>query len=51
MPSERIDITLVCSECEARNYKTTRKQGQQGQLQLKKFCPTCKRHTLHKETK
>ena len=37
--SERIDITLVCAECEARNYKTTRKQAQQGQLELKKFCP------------
>jgi large subunit ribosomal protein L33 len=49
--SERIDITLVCSECEARNYKTTRKQGTQGQLELKKFCPTCKRHTVHRETK
>lgn len=49
--SERIDITLVCSECEARNYKTTRKQGTQGQLELKKFCPTCKRHTVHQETK
>jgi large subunit ribosomal protein L33 len=49
--SERINITLVCSACEARNYKTTRTQGQQGQLELKKFCPKCKRHTVHKETK
>lgn len=49
--SERIDITMVCSECESRNYKTTRKPSQQGQLELKKFCPKCKRHTVHKETK
>jgi len=49
--SERISITLVCSACEARNYKTTRKQSQQGQLELKKFCPKCKVHTVHKETK
>ena len=49
--SERISITLVCSDCEGRNYKTTRKQSQQGQLELKKFCPKCKRHTVHKETK
>ncbi len=49
--SERINITLVCSECEARNYKTTRKQSQQGQLELKKYCARCKRHTVHKETK
>ena len=49
--SERINITLVCSECEARNYKTSRKQSQQGQLELKKFCPKCKKHTVHKEAK
>ena len=49
--SERINITLVCSECDARNYRTTRKTTQQGQLELKKFCPKCKRHTVHKETK
>jgi len=51
MASERITITLVCSDCEARNYKTTRKPSLQGQIELKKFCPTCKRHTVHKETK
>lgn len=48
---ERIEISLVCSECEARNYKTTRKSAQAGQLTLKKFCPKCKKHTIHKETK
>jgi large subunit ribosomal protein L33 len=49
--SERIQITLVCSECEARNYKTTRKTSQEGQIELKKFCPSCRHHTVHKETK
>ena len=49
--SERINITLVCSECEARNYKTTRKPSQLGQIELKKHSPTCRRHTVHKETK
>jgi len=49
--SERIGITLVCSECESRNYKTTRKAQQQGQLTLKKHCPKCNRHTVHKESK
>ena len=49
--AERIDISLVCTECESRNYKTTRKKEKEGQLQLKKHCPKCKRHTLHKETK
>jgi large subunit ribosomal protein L33 len=49
--SERIDIALVCGECESRNYRTTRKRDQQGQLSLKKYCPKCKKHTVHKETK
>jgi large subunit ribosomal protein L33 len=48
---DRVTVTLVCTECEARNYKTTRKPTQVGQLQLKKFCKTCKKHTVHKETK
>jgi large subunit ribosomal protein L33 len=49
--SERVNVSLACSECQSRNYKTTRKPGALGQLILKKFCPTCKRHTVHRETK
>jgi large subunit ribosomal protein L33 len=49
--SERIPISLACSECEARNYKTTRKASHLGQMEFKKYCPRCKRHTIHKETK
>jgi large subunit ribosomal protein L33 len=49
--SERIDISLACSECETRNYRTTRKRDQKGQLQFKKYCPACNKHTIHKETK
>jgi large subunit ribosomal protein L33 len=49
--SERIPIALACSECETRNYKTTRKASHLGQMEFKKYCPKCKRHTIHKETK
>ncbi|MCL2450686.1 MAG: 50S ribosomal protein L33 [Polyangiaceae bacterium] len=49
--ADRVAIALACAECESRNYRTTRKRAQVGQLQIKKFCPTCKRHTVHKETK
>jgi large subunit ribosomal protein L33 len=49
--TERIPITLMCSVCEARNYKTTRKPQQVGRIELKKHCPTCNKHTIHKETK
>ena len=49
--SERIDVSLACTACETRNYKTTRKRDLKGQLSLKKYCPTCNKHTIHKETK
>jgi large subunit ribosomal protein L33 len=49
--ADRVAIALACAECDARNYRTTRKPEHVGQLTLKKFCPTCKRHTIHKETK
>ncbi|MDP8999273.1 MAG: 50S ribosomal protein L33 [Myxococcota bacterium] len=49
--SERVAISLACTECESRNYRTTRKASHHVQLELKKFCPSCKRHTVHKETK
>jgi large subunit ribosomal protein L33 len=45
-------ITLACSECKGRNYTTTRnKKTMTEKLELKKFCPSCRKHTAHKETK
>jgi large subunit ribosomal protein L33 len=45
-------ITLACSECKNRNYSTTKnKKTMSEKLELKKFCPTCRKHTNHKETK
>jgi large subunit ribosomal protein L33 len=54
--SERIEVALACAECETRNYRTTRKpaasrEGGGGPLTLKKYCPKCNKHTVHKETK
>jgi large subunit ribosomal protein L33 len=48
---ERVNVSLACTECQSRNYRTTRKPDRKGQLALKKFCATCKRHTVHRETK
>ncbi len=48
----RDKITLACSECDRRNYTSTRnKKKQQTKLELKKFCPFCRQHVTHKETK
>ncbi len=48
---DRIDVSLACEVCGSRNYRTTRKPTQQGQLKLKKHCPKCNVHTMHTETK
>ncbi|HEX37862.1 MAG TPA: 50S ribosomal protein L33 [Candidatus Cloacimonetes bacterium] len=48
----RIYIKLACSECKMRNYVTTKnEQTHPNKLEFKKYCPTCRKHTLHKETK
>ena len=45
-------ITLQCGECKHRNYTTTKnKKKTTERLERKKFCPTCRRHTPHKEVK
>ena len=45
-------ITLQCTECKNRNYTSTKnKKTVTERLELKKFCPSCRKHTPHKETK
>lgn len=45
-------VKLECTECKNRNYDTTKnKKTNQERLELKKYCPFCKTHTVHKETK
>ena len=48
---ERARVVLVCEQCGARNYHTTKARRNQERLQIKKFCPACNRHTVHKESK
>lgn len=48
---ERVRVALVCNECNARNYKTTRPKDNPERLELKKFCKSCGRHTTHTESK
>ncbi len=48
----REKVTLVCTKCLSRNYTTTKnKQTQTKRLEIKKFCPKCNEHTVHKESK
>ena len=48
----RVSVTLECSECKRRNYITRKnKKNDTGRIKMKKYCPFCKTHTTHKETK
>jgi len=45
-------ITFQCSECKNRNYTSTKnKKTTTGRLEMKKFCPFCRKHHPHRETK
>jgi large subunit ribosomal protein L33 len=48
----RDKITLACSTCEERNYHTDKnKRLHPERVARKKYCPRCREHTAHKETK
>jgi large subunit ribosomal protein L33 len=50
--THRVPVALACSECKARNYKTTKaRRDGAPPLKLKKFCKTCDKHTVHEETR
>lgn len=50
MPRDK--IILACTQCEERNYQTTKNRRKHPErAEWKKFCPRCNRHTVHKETK
>ncbi len=45
-------VTLACTECKRRNYTSTRdKKKSKEKLELRKYCPYCRKHTIHKEVK
>lgn len=48
----RTRITLACTECKHRNYNLTKeKKNHPERMEVRKYCPFCKKHTVHKETK
>ena len=45
-------IALACTDCKRRNYSTTKnKKKTTEKLAFKKFCSSCRSHTVHKEGK
>ena len=48
----RVKVQMQCTECKRRNYSTMKnKKNTTGRIELKKYCPFDKKHTLHRETK
>ncbi len=45
-------ITLQCSICKEENYRSEKnKRNTPDKLELKKYCPKCRKTNLHKEKK
>lgn len=45
-------VIMACEVCLSRNYTTHRsKKNNNKRLELRKYCPSCGKVTLHKETK
>ncbi|QSO50568.1 50S ribosomal protein L33 [Alicyclobacillus curvatus] len=48
----RVVVTLACSDCKQRNYTSMKnKKNDPDRIEVKKFCPYCKSHTAHRETR
>lgn len=43
-------VALACSECGSRNYTVAKKLDRAVRLEVKKYCKTCEKHTVHRET-
>ncbi|MDQ5822918.1 MAG: 50S ribosomal protein L33 [Chloroflexota bacterium] len=50
--ADRIIIYLACTECKNRNYTSSKnKRNDPTRLEFNKFCPRCRVHRVHRETK
>ena len=48
----RPKITLACEQCKHRNYITKKnRRNDPDRMSLKKFCPNCGTHRVHRETR
>jgi large subunit ribosomal protein L33 len=48
----RVAITHACTESKRRNYQSEKsKRNSPDRVEFKKYCPWCKSHTPHRETR
>ena len=49
---DRVVVELACTECRNRNYATTKnRRNDPDRMELRKFCPRCRSHRMHKEAR
>jgi large subunit ribosomal protein L33 len=44
-------VWLECTESGVRNYRVSKETRGTERLELKKYCPKLRRHTIHKESR
>ena len=48
----RTIVDMNCTECKAYTYNTEKnRRNTPDRVELKKFCPRCRVHTLHREVR
>ncbi len=49
---DRVVVEMACTECRSRNYSTTKnRRSDPDRMELRKFCPRCRGHRQHRETR
>jgi len=49
---DRTIIHLACVECRERTYTTTKnRRNDPERIELRKYCPRCRQHRVHRETR
>lgn len=46
-----VNFSFKCKECGKKNYYKVKNKNYRDKIELNKFCPKCKKHTLHAEAK
>jgi large subunit ribosomal protein L33 len=48
----RVVIDMACTVCQERNYTSSKnKRNDTQRMELNKYCSSCRKQTLHRETK
>ncbi len=49
---DRVVVEMACTDCRQRNNVTTKnRRNDPDRMELRKFCPRCRGHRLHREVR